>query len=127
MKLLVRLIHESRPIIAQVVKDTGILINVDRARSDAHEGEEALVDVPDESCMMVSERMRNLGAEVRILEEGIRHDEDECVDCGACISICPKGVFDFDKEWKLRVETKKCILCGKCITSCPHCALSLSY
>ena len=127
MKLLVRLLHESRPIIAQVVKDTGILINVDRAKSDAHEGEEALVDVPDESCILVSERMRSLGAEVRILEEGIRHDEDECVDCGACISICPKGVFYFDKEWKLQVETKKCILCGKCIISCPHAALSLSY
>lgn len=90
MKLLVRLIHESKPIIAQVVKETGVLINVDRARSDAHEGEEALVDVPDESCILVSERMRSLGAEVRILEEGIRHDEEECVDCGACISICPK-------------------------------------
>lgn len=127
MKLLVRLIHESKPIIAQVVKDTGVLINVDRARSDAHEGEEALVDVPDESCLMVSERMRSLGAEVSILEEGIRHDEDECVDCGACISICPKGVFSFDEEWKLEVATKKCILCGRCIISCPHAALSMSY
>jgi ferredoxin len=127
MKLLVRLIHDSRPIIAQVVKDTGVLINVDRARSDAHEGEEALVDVPDESCILVSERMRALGAEVRILEEGIRHDEEECVDCGACISICPKRVFSFDDEWKLQVETKNCILCGRCIISCPHAALSMSY
>lgn len=127
MKLLVRLIHESKPIIAQVVKETGVLINVDRARSDAHEGEEALVDVPDESCILVSDRMRSLGAEVRILEEGIRHDEEECVDCGACISICPKTVFSFDEEWKLHVETKRCILCGRCIISCPHAALSLSY
>lgn len=127
MKLLVRLMHESRPIIAQVVKDTGVLINVERARSDAHEGEEALVEVPDESCILVSERMRSLGAEVRILEEGIRHDEDECVDCGACISICPKGVFSFDEDWKLQVATKKCILCGRCIVSCPHAALSMSY
>lgn len=119
--------HESRPIIAQVVKDTGVLINVERARSDAHEGEEALVEVPDESCILVSERMRSLGAEVRILEEGIRHDEDECVDCGACISICPKGVFSFDEDWKLQVATKKCILCGRCIVSCPHAALSMSY
>ena len=127
MKLLVRLIHESRPIVAQVVKDTGVLINVERARSDAHEGEEALVDVPDENCLLVSDRMRSLGAEVRILEEGIRHDEEECVDCGACISICPKGVFSLDKEWKLEVDTRKCILCGRCIISCPHAALSLSY
>jgi len=127
MKLLVRLIHESKPIIAQVVKETGVLINVDRARSDAHEGEEALVDVPDESCILVSERMRSLGAEVRILEEGIRHDEEECGDCGACISICPKTVFSFDEDCKFHVETNRCILWGRCIISCPHAALSLSY
>ncbi|HWQ68270.1 MAG TPA: 4Fe-4S binding protein [Methanospirillum sp.] len=126
MKLLVRLTHGSRPIIAEVVKDTGILINVDRARSDAHEGEEALVDVSDEFCHIVSEKMRSLGAEVSILEEGIRHDEEECVDCGSCISVCPKEVFSFDNEWKLEVATKRCILCGRCVIACPHQALSLN-
>ena len=126
MKLLVRLFHGSRPIIAEVVKDTGVLINVDRARSDAHEGEEALVDVPDEFCKVVSVKMRSLGAEVSILDEGIRHDEEECVDCGSCISVCPKEVFSFNDSWELQVQTKKCILCGRCVIACPHQALSLN-
>lgn len=123
MKLLVRLSHGSRPIIAEVVKETGVLINVDRARSDSHEGEEALVDVPDEACKLVSEKMRSLGAEVSVLEEGIRHDRDECVDCGSCISVCPKEVFSFNEDWELQVATRKCILCGRCVTACPHQAL----
>jgi ferredoxin len=126
MKLLVRLTHGSRPIIAEVVRDTGILINVDRARSDAHEGEEALVDVPDDSCKLVSDKMRSLGAEVSVLEEGIRHDRDECVDCGSCISVCPKEVFSFNEEFVLEVATRQCILCGRCILACPHQALSLN-
>jgi len=124
MKLLVRLTHGSRPIIAEVVKETGVLINVDRARSDAHEGEEALVDVPDDACKLVSEKMRGLGAEVSILEEGIRHDREECVDCGSCISVCPKEVFSFNDDWELQVATRQCILCGRCIIACPHQALS---
>jgi L-aspartate semialdehyde sulfurtransferase ferredoxin len=126
MKLLVKLSHRSRPIIAEVVKETGVLINVDRARSDAHEGEEALVDVPDEFCRLISEKMRGLGAEVSILDEGVRHDRDECVDCGSCISVCPKEVFSFNNEWELQVETKRCILCGRCVIACPHQALSLN-
>ena len=126
MKLLVRLLHGSKPIIAQVVKDTGVLINVDRARSDAHEGEEALVDVPDEFCRIVSEKMRTLGAEVSILDEGIQHDREECVDCGSCISVCPKEVFSFNKDWELVVATRQCILCGRCVIACPHQALSLN-
>ena len=126
MKLLVRLTHGSKPIIAQAVKDTGVLINVDRARSDAHEGEEALVDVPDEFCKLVSEKMRILGAEVSILDEGIQHDREECVDCGSCISVCPKEVFSFNQDWELEVATKRCILCGRCVNACPHQALSLN-
>jgi NAD-dependent dihydropyrimidine dehydrogenase PreA subunit len=126
MKLLVKLIHGSRPIIAEVVKDTGVLINVERARSDAHEGEEALVDVPDDACRLVREKMQQLGAEVSILEDGIRHDREECVDCGSCISVCPKEVFSFDDDFTLKIATQKCILCGRCIFACPHQALSLN-
>jgi L-aspartate semialdehyde sulfurtransferase ferredoxin len=126
MKLLVNFSRGKgrKPIIAQVVRDTGVLINVERAVIDSSEGE-ALIEVPDEQCKLVRDSMANLGANVRILEHGINHDETECVDCGACISICPREVFAFDKEWKLRCTENKCILCGKCVDACPHRALTL--
>lgn len=113
-----------KPLIAQAVRDTGVLINVERAVIDSSEGE-ALIDVPDEQCKLVRDCMTALGANVRILEHGVHHNESECVDCGACISICPREVFAFDKEWKLQCTEEKCILCGKCIEACPHRALSL--
>jgi ferredoxin len=126
MKLLVNFSRGKgrKPIIAQVVRDTGVLINVERAVIDSSEGE-ALIDVPDEQYKLVSERMIALGAQVRILEHGVSFNETECVDCGACISICPREVFSFDPEWKLRLAEEKCILCGKCIDTCPHRALTL--
>jgi ferredoxin len=126
MKLLVNFSRGKgrKPIIAQVVRDTGVLINVERALIDSSEGE-ALIEVPDEQCQLVRDSMANLGAIVRILDHGIRHDESECVDCGACISVCPREVFTFDDGWKLRVNEDKCILCGKCVEACPHRALSL--
>ncbi|NMB78428.1 MAG: 4Fe-4S binding protein [Methanomicrobiales archaeon] len=113
-----------KPIIAQAVRDTGVLINVERAVIDSSEGE-ALIDVPDEQCALVRDVMTGLGATVRILDHGIHHNDSECVDCGACVSICPREVFSFDKEWKLVCTENKCVLCGKCIEACPHRALSL--
>jgi ferredoxin len=126
MKLLVNFSRGKgrKPIIAQVVRDTGVLINVERAIIDSSEGE-ALIDVPDDQCKLVSDTMISLGAKVHILEHGVSLDESECVDCGACISICPREVFSFDPEWKLSLDEKKCVLCGKCVDACPSHALTL--
>ena len=126
MKLLVTFSRGKgrKPIIAQVVRDTGVLINVERAVIDSSEGE-ALIEVPDDQCRLVSDTMISLGAHVRILEHGITFNESECVDCGACISVCPREVFSFDKGWKLQLDEGKCILCGKCVEACPHRALTL--
>ncbi|HUU74726.1 MAG TPA: 4Fe-4S binding protein [Methanoregulaceae archaeon] len=125
MKLIVSFSRKAgkKPIIAQVVRDTGVLINVERAFIDSSEGE-ALIDIPDESCEIVKEKLGDMGASVRILEDVIVLNESECVDCGACITICPQEVFWFDNDWKLQVDESKCILCGRCIEACPHRALS---
>jgi NAD-dependent dihydropyrimidine dehydrogenase PreA subunit len=126
MKLMVTFSRKRgrEPVIAQVVRDTGVLINVERAQIDSHEGE-ALIEVPDEACQLVREHMEALGATTRRLDRTILYDRDECVDCGACISICPQDVFAFDPDWQLVVEEGKCVLCGKCQLACPHGALSL--
>ncbi len=126
MKLLVTFSRKRgrEPVIAQVVLDTGVLINVERAQIDSHEGE-ALIEVPDESLQLVREHMEALGATTRQLDRTILYDRDECVDCGACISICPQDVFAFDADWQLVVDEGKCVLCGKCQLACPHGALAL--
>jgi ferredoxin len=126
MKLLVTFSRKKgrKPIIAQVVRDTGVLINVERAVIDSSEGE-ALIDVPDDQCRLVSDSLISLGADVQILEHGISVNESECVDCGACVSICPREVFSLGAGGKLHLAEEKCVLCGKCIEACPHQALTL--
>jgi NAD-dependent dihydropyrimidine dehydrogenase PreA subunit len=125
MKLLVTFSKKAgkKPIIAQVVKDTGVLINVERAIIDSSEGE-ALIDIPDDACKLIKEKMASLGATVRVLDRGILLDESECVDCGACVSVCSQEVFYFDDDWTIHINEGRCILCGRCIPACPHQALS---
>ncbi|NLX49168.1 MAG: 4Fe-4S binding protein [Methanospirillum sp.] len=126
MKLLVTFSRKRgrEPVIAQVVRDTGVLINVERAQIDSHEGE-ALIEVPDDACELVRERIEALGATAHRLDRTVVHNREECVDCGACISICPQDVFSFDTDWRLVVDEERCVLCGKCELACPHRALSL--
>lgn len=111
------------PVIARVVKETGVLINVEKANIDSMAGE-VLIDVPESEADLVRRRLTEMGVAVRVMENAITLDEGECVDCGACISVCPQEVFSFDEEWRLRVSAERCVLCGKCIRACPHSALS---
>jgi ferredoxin len=126
MKLLVSFSRKrgAEPIIAKAVKETGVLIMVDRAQIDPAGGQ-MLIDVPRESCRLISDKMEELGADVRILEHAVTRDESECVDCGACISVCPREVFTFDAEWRLAMKEDRCVLCGRCVPACPHRALSV--
>ncbi|CVK33599.1 4Fe-4S binding protein [Methanoculleus bourgensis] len=117
--------HDSgrEPVIARVVKETGVLINVEKANIDSMAGE-VLIDVPDSDADLIRQRLAEMGVAVRVMENAIALDEAECVDCGACISVCPQEVFSFDEEWRLQVSGERCVLCGKCILACPHSALS---
>ncbi len=112
------------PLIARTVRDTGVLINVERARIESMAGE-VLIDVPDADAELVCDTMRKAGARVETIEHSVVRDETECIDCGACISICPQDVFYFDENWCLALRQDRCVLCGKCVESCPHGALSI--
>lgn len=126
MKLLVKIYKKGgqEPIIARTVLDTGVLVNVERAYIESMSGE-VLVEVPDSEAKRVCDRLKELGAEVERLEDSVNRNEDECIDCGECISICPQNVFSFDEEWNIKMRQEDCVLCGKCVEACPHSALSL--
>ncbi len=113
-----------KPIISTATLETNALINILRANVGAREGE-MVVEVDDSKAKEVEEIFRRFGVEVIELREAVVKDEDRCVHCGLCISICPVEVFRFDEDWKVIAETEKCIHCGVCIKVCPCQALSL--
>jgi NAD-dependent dihydropyrimidine dehydrogenase PreA subunit len=110
------------PLIADVVLETGVRINIDRAFVDASVGE-IVIDVPDERVDEVAAAFRRRGTDVREMDTPILFDEAECVQCGACVSVCPVAVFSYDKDRKVSIDLKRCVLCKTCIVTCPHGAL----
>jgi len=114
------------PIIATTVLETGILINILRAKVDYDEAELIITILgDDEDQKRVIESLRRKGVEVIRLGENIVNDDTRCVDCGACIALCPTNALSFNEEWKLVVDGEKCIICGACIRACPRRSLSL--
>jgi NAD-dependent dihydropyrimidine dehydrogenase PreA subunit len=111
------------PLIASVILETTALLNIERASIDAVSGE-IVLEVSTEKCQEVVEAFQRRGVDVVLLEIPVIRDEEECVHCGACVSVCPTGTFRFD-DWRVVADSRKCIQCGACVAACPHRALRL--
>jgi L-aspartate semialdehyde sulfurtransferase ferredoxin len=124
MKIVLKFSQEimQDPLLADVVLETGVRINIDRALVDASVGE-IVIDVPDERVEEVAEAFRRRGTEVHEMDTPIVLDEAECVQCGACVSVCPVEVFNYNEDRTISIDLTRCVLCKTCMTMCPHGAL----
>lgn len=50
---------------------------------------------------------------------------NDCVACGCCVKVCPKGAVSVWKGVCAKVDTQLCVGCGKCEKECPAGAITL--
>lgn len=126
MKIKINISSETvvKPIIAESILETGVLLNVSQAHFDRSHGE-IVADVLEEHYEKMYKALTSRGARVTRLDSPIEWNEDECVECSACISVCPTKVFSLEDDYSLKVEKAKCIQCGTCVEMCPQRALTL--
>jgi NAD-dependent dihydropyrimidine dehydrogenase PreA subunit len=51
-------------------------------------------------------------------------EKKRCIECGACILVCPVGVFDSGRDSPLVANPSACIGCKICAINCPNDAIS---
>jgi ferredoxin len=72
--------------------------------------------------------LKEAGVIIESLSQNVIRNEARCTHCGACITVCPAGVFELDEVTrKTRFLDKKCIACGICIKACPPRAMELHF
>jgi ferredoxin len=68
------------------------------------------------------------GVKIQALSQDVTRNEDRCTSCGACVTICPAGVFSFEPlTLRVHFNAAKCVACGLCIKACPPRAMELHF
>jgi ferredoxin len=51
---------------------------------------------------------------------------DECVACGCCAKVCPRGAISVYRGVRAVVDKEKCVGCGKCAAACPASVIEIA-
>lgn len=49
----------------------------------------------------------------------------DCVACGCCARVCPKGAVQVAWGMFARVDQEECVGCGKCAKACPAAVIDI--
>jgi ferredoxin len=118
---LIRDVSDYSIIINQILKHE-ISFNILKF-STSSSGINLLLDIPEEKIESITESLEKNN--IIVNKKGrITVDKEKCIDCGACISLCPTEALYFDDEDRLEFSEEKCIGCLLCLDSCPRYAIA---
>ena len=93
--------------------------------STGKSGTNLLLDIPEDKINSITEELKK--NDVIVNKKGrVIIDIEKCIDCGACISLCPTDALHMDERELLEYSLEKCIGCLLCIDSCPRLAIEES-
>jgi NAD-dependent dihydropyrimidine dehydrogenase PreA subunit len=58
--------------------------------------------------------------------ESLSVSADRCVGCGACLEVCPHGVFTLSGGKAVIADRGACMECGACKKNCPVGAIEVA-
>lgn len=111
-----------KPITYHLVKDYDLIINILRAEVREEEAGRMILDIEGEEEGIENGLafLREQGVSIQEAARDISLDEELCVDCGACTSVCRSDALVMNRDtWKLEFDKDNCIFCELCVKACP--------
>ncbi len=114
----------NKAIMSDAIKIYDIDFNILRAHINPRGGK-MLVEISGPQENESIQYMEEQGIEVIPIMRVVQKDSEKCVDCGACVSLCPVKAICIQDDWGVEIDNQNCIGCGFCVNSCPTKAISL--
>lgn len=118
------------PILYRLIKDYNLEFNILKA-SITPEAEGLMVVELKGDHQHLDKGVQYLidcGVKIQSLSQDVTRNEERCTSCGACVTVCPAGAFEYKRpSMEVRFNDAKCVACGLCIKACPPRAMELHF
>lgn len=111
-----------KPIVYHLAKDFNLVYNILRANVSPRAESMMVMEIEGEEADFKKgmEFLEGWKIGIEPIGQDIVRNEEKCVHCGLCTSVCATEALDIDREtMKVRFDYEKCVACELCVKVCP--------
>ena len=114
----------NQAVITDLIKNFDVSFNILRADINS-KGGKMLIEISGSQVDEGIAYIQKAGIDVSPVKRVVKKDKELCIDCGACVSLCPVKAISVDEDWAVDVNDEECIGCKLCTYSCPTKAIKV--
>lgn len=117
------------PLMTQLVRNFGLEVNILHADVRLNKTGKLIVELTGEreNIDKALQYIEEQGITYHVFNGTLTWEEENCVHCGACTSVCPSRALTIDApDYILAYDKEKCLICGLCVKACPMRILHLA-
>ena len=111
-----------KPVVYRLAKDFDLIFNILRANVSPKAESMMVMEIEgnDADFARGMEYLKQSHIRIEPIEQDINRDEERCVHCGICTSVCATEALDIDREtMRVNFDYEKCVACELCVKVCP--------
>ncbi|MDY0042565.1 MAG: 4Fe-4S binding protein [Desulforhabdus sp.] len=119
-----------QPVTYQLIRKFDLRVNILRARITPREEGRLMVEVSGRKSSLEAGLgyLAELGLAVEPLAREVTWHQERCIECSACVSICPTGALSVERSaMHVSFLGDKCIACELCVHVCPYKAMEIVF
>ncbi|MGA3174313.1 MAG: NIL domain-containing protein [Syntrophorhabdales bacterium] len=119
-----------KPIVYRLAKDFNLIYNILRANVSPRAESMMVLEVEGSEADFAKgiEYLKEFDIEIEPIAQDIQKNEEKCVHCGLCASVCATQALDIDREtMEVRFDYERCVACELCVKVCPVKAMQVCF